>query len=123
MSEYCDYIENEVLSVLPSIYGRGNDWEVPDVELIHVCWKKVFYKTLDRWDWNDQTKDVLFEWGKYGYNWKHLHLTDEEENMSVRDAYRNFYGEIDYIYDRMSVDRLFRCHRLCNILIRKMKQQ
>ena len=45
-------------------------------------------------------------------NWKRLHLTADEEEVTKAEWLDKFYWEISYCSDRWSLDRLCRCHWL-----------
>lgn len=83
-------------------------------------WERVFGICLS--ECGIQSKpagEALFKWGKEGHNWKKLHMNEEEEKWETTYAMRMFAGELEYCSDRMSLDRLFRCHWLYNTLIKK----
>lgn len=69
-------------------------------------------KTVDRWlkyakrylednGWNEYAIDEWLEQGDGGFNFKPLHL---------EYTVKQFYDEVYYCSDRMSLIRLFRCH-------------
>ena len=64
-------------------------------------WLGFAKRYMKRWEWNDEAIKDFLEWGKYGFNNKLLHF---ETGLIA------FYSEILYCSDRMSLDRLFRCH-------------
>lgn len=90
-----------------------------------VCeWQKVFNECLYAIGIKDkESANTLFEWGKEGHNWRKLHLNEDEENWSTRDTMIHFVSELEYCSDRMSLDRLFRCHWLYNTMVAKYKKQ
>jgi len=86
-------------------------------------WEEIFNLQLTRWGFNDISISELFEWGNGGHNWSKLHTTDEEEKQNTIKWLGNFASEIHYCYDRMSLDRLFRCHWLFNHAIIQFKRE
>lgn len=82
-------------------------------------WENLFKEVLKNWGFNKTAQDKLFEWGKYGHNWEKLHENSIEEDMPANEVLNQFFGEVDYCSDRMSLDRLFRCHWLYNLYLRK----
>lgn len=81
-----------------------------DVNTILPAWEKCFKIILrKRFAFNKKAAQAMFDWGDDGFNWKLLHADPEttEQEYLVR-----FFGEIGYINDRMSIDRLLRTHHL-----------
>lgn len=76
---------------------------------VDSIWHQFFVTYLESIGYNHKAIDSLFEWGKGGHNWKALHPEDGqvEDFISLKE-------EMRYIYDRMSLDRLFRCHWIYN---------
>ena len=64
-------------------------------------WLDFAEKYMKEWDWNDIAIKDFLNWGEYGFNNKLLHFETSIES---------FYLEVQYCSDRMSIDRLFRCH-------------
>ena len=64
-------------------------------------WEEFVRSYLERWEWNDRSITDFINWGEDGFNNNNLH----EMNSIER-----FYNEVEYASDRMSLDRLFRCH-------------
>jgi hypothetical protein len=64
-------------------------------------WMEFATRYLKLWGWNKRARVKFLSMGDGGFNYKQLHL-----NTSVDD----FYGEVRYCADRMSMDRLLRCH-------------
>ena len=64
-------------------------------------WENIIKKYLSHWGWNKVAIKDFVEWGEYGFNNNLLHFETEVDD---------FYDEVDYASDRMSIDRLFRCH-------------
>lgn len=64
-------------------------------------WEEFVRSYLERWEWNDRAITDFINWGEDGFNNNNLH----EMNSIER-----FYNEVEYASDRMSLDRLFRCH-------------
>jgi len=72
-------------------------------------WEGYEKEYLKEWGWNNRAISDFHSWGKDGFNNKLLH-----EKNSVEQ----FYDEVEYCSDRMSLDRLFRCH----VMYRNMKR-
>ncbi len=64
-------------------------------------WRNYLYGYLALWGWNDKAITCFWMWGDGGFNDDRLH-----DEYTVKD----FYSEVEYCSDRMSIDRLFRCH-------------
>jgi len=64
-------------------------------------WLSFAEKYMKEWGWNDKAIKNFLDWGEHGFNNKLLHF----ETSIV-----SFYSEVEYCSDRMSLDRLFRCH-------------
>lgn len=56
---------------------------------------------MERWDWNEAAIKDWLEWGEHGFNNTLFHAKTD-----VGD----FFAEVNYCSDRMSIDRLLRCH-------------
>jgi hypothetical protein len=93
------------------------------VNKIKVEWEELFKLQLKEWGFNDIASNELFEWGNRGHNWDRLHSTEEEDKLSISECLLQFSGEIYYCSDRMSLDRLFRCHWLYNHAIIQFKNK
>ena len=93
---------------------------------ISRLWRAFFAKVLYDWGFNKTAIDALFGWGSNGHNWQALwsecHPTStnpKKRHMNygrvpARRFLEDFKGEVGYIYDRLSLDRLFRTHWLYN---------
>lgn len=88
---------------------------------IHL-WESLFKEVLRKWGISKKSADLLFKWGEYGYNWEKLWENEEEKNMTSSKMLDKFYSEVEYCSDRMSYDRLFRCHWLYNHYNLKIKE-
>ncbi len=65
-------------------------------------WLHFCERYLKLWKWNKKAIQDFLDWGEMGgFNNKLLHV---ETDLNT------FYGEVHYSSDRMSLDRLFRCH-------------
>ena len=64
-------------------------------------WEEYARKYMENWEWNDKSISDFIKWGKYGFNNKLLRKYN---------SFESFYNEVEYSSDRMSIDRLFRCH-------------
>ena len=87
---------------------------------LQVQWKLLFKWYLQRRGFNIIAIDQLFAWGNGGYNWKEL-WGDKDETLDLEERIHNFIGELYYCSDRMSLDRLFRCHWLFNHIFNYIK--
>lgn len=77
-------------------------------------WKPLYILTLRQWGYNMKSASDLYDWGVFGHNWEKLHPDENEQRMPPDQCLDMFYGEVSYCSDRMSLDRLFRCHWLFN---------
>lgn len=82
-------------------------------------WEGLFKEVLKNWGFDKNAQNTLFEWGNHGHNWTKLHENDSEKSMPANEVLESFFAEVDYCSDRMSMDRLFRCHWLYNLYLRK----
>lgn len=64
-------------------------------------WLKYCRKYLENYKWNEKAINDFIKWGKNGYNNKLLQFP-----ITLLDV----FDEINYCSDRMTLDRLFRCH-------------
>jgi hypothetical protein len=64
-------------------------------------WLKFAARYMKFWGWNQAAITDFLVWGKHGFNNDLFHKSTPIES---------FYGEVEYSSDRMSLDRLFRCH-------------
>jgi len=64
-------------------------------------WEGYLRRYLKEYGWNKKAIDMFMSMGDGGFNYNLLHI---ETN------YEDFYGEVHYCSDRMSIDRLLRCH-------------
>jgi hypothetical protein len=76
-------------------------------------WLEFEAAYLKIWGWNDKAIACYKSWGKGGFNNDLLHF-----DTHLKD----FYSEVNYASDRMSMDRLFRCHCKYQTLIRADKE-
>jgi hypothetical protein len=83
---------------------------------VNILWKKYFNIACNHLGIKDKkTINILFAWGEYGHNWKALWKEDSEyKDDDFNRLYKVFVYEAMYIADRLSIDRLFRCHWLYN---------
>jgi hypothetical protein len=90
-----------------------------------LLWKEFFTIYLKSQGFNKKAINKLFEWGDGGHNWVELHQENSEyygKFGRVRLS-QSFKGEVNYIYDRMSLDRLFRAHWIYNQYVIKATYQ
>lgn len=101
MSKYSTFqlLNKELLSK----YSESNDYKA-----ISHTWEKCFKTILSKdYGFNKEARKVMYEWGEYGFNWEALH---NEEGVNKDEYMRRFMSEVNYCSDRMSLDRLLRCH-------------
>lgn len=66
-------------------------------------WETFLTRFLEDLGWNKRAIADYISWGEHGFNDKRHH--DENDEFQ-------FYSEVSYCSDRMSMDRLFRCHSM-----------
>lgn len=104
MSKLCDQ--------LGDIYIKIDQGDQKDID---KNWKEFFSCYLKDCGFNYTAIEALFEWGSDGHNWSELHIDKTEYKDYNKDQLlQRFICEVHYIYDRMSLDRLFRTHWLYN---------
>lgn len=64
-------------------------------------WKLICNTYLKHNGWNLKARRDFFTWGEYGFN---------NEKLQDDATIDEFYAEVHYASDRMTLDRLFRCH-------------
>ena len=64
-------------------------------------WIGYAKRYMKRYGWNEKAISDFIDWGENGFNNDLLHF---------KTTIKEFYSEIMYCSDRMSLDRLFRCH-------------
>jgi len=64
-------------------------------------WLSFCKRYLENYEWNNRAINDFLEWGKYGYN---------NSKLYFEVSYEEFYNEVEYCSDRMTLDRLVRCH-------------
>ena len=104
-----DEMESESNAVIEFCENSINT-ENYDFEKLSKLWYAFFSKYLKFLGFNKKAIDNLFEWGQDGHNWKLLHWDTDENIIPIKQLVESFSGELDYITDRMSIDRLFRTH-------------
>lgn len=72
-------------------------------------WKSVFFLITKRMGFNKLGRRYLFDHLVEG-NWEHLHQTKEELMRDRNKWLEEFYLDLWYCSDRMSLDRLTRLH-------------
>ena len=78
---------------------------------IERLWHDTFNTILKSFNFNRKARNYMWEELVRG-NWKHLHLTDEEQSYSSYYWLDQLASEVWYCSDRWSLDRLTRCHWL-----------
>lgn len=74
-------------------------------------WHSHMKTLLNRFGFDDLGAEQLVKWGAMGHNWSKLHWDSEKSSI---EYLKDFAHELYYCSDRMSLDRLFRCHWLFN---------
>lgn len=102
-----------------NIYLKKNQYKT-----IKSLWYKFFSVALKKYGFNKRAIDELFKWGNSGHNWKELWQENsiDYKNYGEILLLRAFIYEIEYIYDRVSLDRLFRTHWIFNQYSYKRKK-
>lgn len=85
-------------------------WSSKEKTEEQYLWLTFVKDYLEMKGWNKQAINDFVEWGEYGFNNKDLHKEYTKEE---------FYSEVMYCSDRMSLDRLFRCH----VMFRNLKKE
>lgn len=132
----CDYTEKAFLKLQKYIE------ETPVAQITYEQLRKLWFDVFSRytayWGWNTNATETMFSFGEDGHNWELLWFPPKnakEEKQSKRDsryqvndylkaytyssskkALDAFIGELDYCWDRMSIDRLLRTHWQFNAL-------
>jgi len=114
------YIMNEQKALLEDLEEKKTllliddliDWAAKENPTEVDQWLKFCGKILISWGWDKSAIRDYLEWGKYGFNNEMLHF---ETQIS------EFYSEVLYCSDRMSMDRLFRCHSFYRNLVKDVK--
>ena len=83
---------------------------IDDIKYVSKKWKQIYIQFLIDYGFNKNSALMLFEWGDGGHNWLKLHSTSTEDADTLYQRLEHFENEIHYCADRMSLDRLFRCH-------------
>lgn len=84
--------------------------EENDLKKIEKLWKQFFFIYLESLGFNKESINHLFSW-QIGNNWRDLHIENTEFKLYNKTLLlERFKGQIEYIFDRMSLDRLFRTH-------------
>lgn len=76
---------------------------------ITIAWYKCFIKICKKFNINRRGANLLFRHMCVG-NWKKIHLTTEEYEMTANEWLDIFLNDLFYCSDRWSVDRLMRVH-------------
>lgn len=72
-------------------------------------WKSVFFLITKRMGFNKLGRRYLWDYLVEG-NWEHIHQTKEELMWDRNKWLEEFYLDLWYCSDRMSLDRLTRLH-------------
>lgn len=86
--------------------------EENDLKKIEKLWKQFFFIYLQSLGFNKESINHLFSW-QIGDNWRDLHLGHSiYKNLTKEEILQRFKGEVEYVFDRLCFDRLFRTHWL-----------
>lgn len=77
-----------------------------------LTWEQVCDSYLKRWGWNKKAREDFYKWGEYGFNLPCIGVNNPCD-------FSEFLSELHYCSDRMSMDRLFRCH----VLFRNIREE
>lgn len=89
--------EKKKMKLIDEVIEWANEAEISRLHL----WKSYCALYLKSFGWNPRAIESFVDWGDGGFNNKLLHFSN---------SYKDFYSEVLYASDRMSMDRLFRCH-------------
>ena len=98
----CDKDEDVENAEWHKLINRVCNWADEEKEI--KKWPEFEKEYLQRWGWNDKAIDSWQDWGVNGFNNERLHASLATEH--------EFFSEVGYCSDRMSIDRLFRCRFL-----------
>lgn len=115
VDEFVDFA-NDIRKIIES------NITIKSIIIIKNKWEQLYKKQLFQWEFNGKATNDLFEWGENGHNWSKLHTTDKEDEKFCINWLDDFLYELEYCSDRMSLDRLFRCHWLYNQAIYSYKR-
>ena len=98
---------------------QESDINLDIIKFIMKEWKIILRQQLLNFGWkfNKTILNDLYEWGSNGYNWTRLHSNKYDYYDTIKKYISKFSGELEYCSDRMSIDRLFRCHWEYNNLL------
>ena len=118
-------IVNEYINFSDYILAETKTNNISIYAILHIKseWKRLFKLQLSEYGFNNIAITELFVWGNNGHNWNKLHTNVEEEKKNVIEWLGKMAGEIYYCCDKMSLDRLFRCHWLFNHTIIQFKKE
>ena len=77
------------------------DWAVEEDGTKVDMWLGFAAEYLKMWGWNEKAIQDFLGWGEDGFNNDILHFETDISDL---------FDEVHYGSDRMSLDRLFRCH-------------
>lgn len=100
-------------------FEKHNNITLDNIKYIMKEWKIILKQQLLNFGWkfNNTLLDDIYRWGSNGYNWTKLHSKKKDEYKTIQTYIKHFSGELEYCSDRMSIDRLFRCHWEYNNLL------
>lgn len=78
-------------------------------------WRKFFTLSFQQWGFNQKAINALWYWGNWDHNWDILNkMNSKYKSYNAESFLRKFKGDVSYICDRVTIDRVFRCHWLWN---------
>ena len=103
---------------------------ISPTEKIPALWKQYFYLAMCEIGFDRKSTRLMFNWGSGGHNWSLLHdyawMHTTEYKQAIRKGNQfneeetklhwlhSFISDVKYISDRISIDRVLRCHWLYN---------
>ena len=87
--------------------------DISEYRKLTPLWKEFFILAMEEEGIKGESVERLFKWGEHGYNWKALWRENTEfKDHTTEKLLESFQSETLYIYDRLSLDRIFRVHWL-----------
>lgn len=94
-------------------YKITNNLDECNMKELKKNWEIAFMYILDSWHYPKSVKNDLWNWGEHGNNWDILHIENTKyKDYTKKQLIEEFSGDVFYCSDRMSLDRLLRCHWL-----------
>lgn len=98
-SECCDFVSKY----------RDQPYSDDFAESAAYEWVEIFNHICKRLGYNTKSTELLFDSIGIDNNWEHLHMTEEEENKTSEEWFKDeFLADVAYCADRWTFGRLFR---------------